>query len=407
MFISRRKAIASLLVTGLSLTAGMTNVGSAFAAVHSPLAQKPEIKKLKASIKKQQITLQKHKLSGKGAKATLKSYTPKVTTQASPLLAADAEATFTEYRVKTTSNPNNRGITAGDNGEGFWFTEVNANRIGKITPQGAITEYSLPLNGYEPRSIANGPDDTLWFTYNKSISGGTNYIGRFTVGSKQVTLFALPNDLSYGASSIVRGPNDTLWFAGANYNSQVALVGSLTAQGAMTIYTIPNATSSSQIAAGPDGALWFNVSANNLNDRGLGRLTTSGDYTFYPLPYVAILDIATGRDNDLWLTTEEDNVIGRITTSGQLTSYALPKNQNAYPDQITHLGNGTFAFGTATSDGRPPTQGEYIGTITPSGDVQLFATPGAIEASDMVYAGWANEVWFTTPQSVYKFRVTN
>jgi hypothetical protein len=76
MFISRRKAIASLLVTGLSLTAGMTNVGSAFAAVHSPLAQKPEIKKLKASIKKQQITLQKHKLSGKGAKATLKSYTP-------------------------------------------------------------------------------------------------------------------------------------------------------------------------------------------------------------------------------------------------------------------------------------------------------------------------------------------
>jgi hypothetical protein len=39
--------------------------------------------------------------------------------------------------------------------------------------------------------------------------------------------------------------------------------------------------------------------------------------------------------------------------------------------------------------------------------VQLFATPGAIEASDMVYAGWANEVWFTTPQSVYKFRVTN
>jgi streptogramin lyase len=63
--------------------------------------------------------------------------------------------TMTEYPVPTP-NAGLIDITAGPDGN-LWFTEQN--KIGRITPQGAITEF--PGSG---RSITAGPDGNLWFT---------------------------------------------------------------------------------------------------------------------------------------------------------------------------------------------------------------------------------------------------
>jgi streptogramin lyase len=54
------------------------------------------------------------------------------------------------------------GITPGPDGN-LWFTEVNGNQIGKITPSGVITEYKIPTSNSMPRGIATGPDSNLWF----------------------------------------------------------------------------------------------------------------------------------------------------------------------------------------------------------------------------------------------------
>ena len=54
-------------------------------------------------------------------------------------------------------------IAAGPDGD-VWFTEAEGDKIGRITPAGTITEYSLPTANSCPGGIAAGPDGNLWFT---------------------------------------------------------------------------------------------------------------------------------------------------------------------------------------------------------------------------------------------------
>jgi virginiamycin B lyase len=50
-----------------------------------------------------------------------------------------------------------------------------ANRIGRITPVGAVTEFPLPTAGSAPVGITAGPDGNLWFAEQAG-----NRIGRIT-----------------------------------------------------------------------------------------------------------------------------------------------------------------------------------------------------------------------------------
>jgi virginiamycin B lyase len=391
--INRRQAIVGLLTASAGLSGVLVPGGVSFAAVSKANVQKLTPKKLKATMKTSQVNLKKQKLRGKTVQTTLQSYTPETNTQAAPLAATAAEATFTKYPVKTTADPFIEGMTKGDTGSDFWFTESEANRIGKITTQGAITEYKLPPSGRYAEKIANGPDDTFWFTYTVDAGKATpNYLGRIVGARGKVTLYVVPGSEVVGdfewAEGIVRGSDDKMWFT--TYKGKV---GNVTDNGTITLYTLGNGNyAQSSIATGPDKALWFDVAGSA--GVGIGRMTTSGDYTFYSLPDMKVGDITTGRNNDLWFTGNS-HTVNRITTSGQLTRYYLPNN--ADPSSIAHLGNGTFAFGAET--GSTP----FIGTITPTGDINFYEAP--VLAGDMVYAGWANEIWFTTRDAIYKFRL--
>ena len=53
-------------------------------------------------------------------------------------------------------------IASGPDGT-VWFTEGDGNRIGKITPNGVITEFATAV-GSLPEGITIGPDGNLWFT---------------------------------------------------------------------------------------------------------------------------------------------------------------------------------------------------------------------------------------------------
>ena len=81
------------------------------------------------------------------------------------------------------------GITAGPDGA-LWFTELDGNKIGRITTAGTITEFTIPTGGSNPIGITAGPDGALWFT-----EGNGNKIGRITTtatpGDPQITEFAL------------------------------------------------------------------------------------------------------------------------------------------------------------------------------------------------------------------------
>ncbi len=54
-------------------------------------------------------------------------------------------------------------LTLGPDGN-IWFTESSANMIGRITLDGVITEFAIPIPNSYPRGIASGVDGNIWFT---------------------------------------------------------------------------------------------------------------------------------------------------------------------------------------------------------------------------------------------------
>ncbi len=143
--------------------------------------------------------------------------------------ASGASITAVEQYPVTTANAVPYGITAGPDGN-LWFTENNANKIGRITPAGDVTEYDLPTAIAFPSVIVAGPDGNLWFT-----AEGGNKIGRITPAG-DVTEFAIPTAgaFPYG---IAAGPDGNLWFTEIQGNK----IGRITPAGVVTEFAIPTA----------------------------------------------------------------------------------------------------------------------------------------------------------------------
>ncbi|GHO97874.1 hypothetical protein KSF_079220 [Reticulibacter mediterranei] len=402
MLMSRRKAIAGILATGAGLSINFATAPLSFASTFATAGTNPSPLKLKATIKNSQIVLKTGKIAGKKAKATLKNYTLKTNAQPAPF-AATTTATFTAFPVTTTSNPRLGNMVKGDDGSSFFFVEEKANRIGKITTQGAITEYLLPLSDYDLHGIANGPDDTFWFTYSQH--RGPAYIGKMIGASGQVTLYNVGSaDDDLNLLDITRGPHDPLWFVGSE------LVGCIYPDGEYTLFHIDAIGTPGSIVTGSDGALWFTYDYHG-DTYGVARITTSGDLTYYPMQDQTD-DITAGDGNDLWFTQENTQRIGRLTTSGQLTQYQLSNVSTTVsapsPRTIARVSSGTYAFAGSTAKlssggGAGPV---YMGTINTSGNIKLYQQPDQNDfPRDAVYAGWANEVWYTTQSKIYKFRL--
>ncbi|HEY7124054.1 MAG TPA: hypothetical protein VH540_08910 [Ktedonobacterales bacterium] len=99
-------------------------------------------------------------------------------------------------------------ITAGPDGA-LWFT-LNTSQIGRMTLQGVFTIFALPpfqdsygrTNPEQPWGITTGPDGNLWFS-------GVQVIGRITPQG-HMSEFSIP---SAGAGvELTAGPDQALWF---------------------------------------------------------------------------------------------------------------------------------------------------------------------------------------------------
>ena len=90
---------------------------------------------------------------------------------------------------------------------------MGAGAIGRITPSGVVTEFSVGLtNNASPVSIVTGPDGNLWLTATTSTGGE---IGRITP-TGVITEYLVPNNTIAGFTSspsgITEGLNNDLWF---------------------------------------------------------------------------------------------------------------------------------------------------------------------------------------------------
>ncbi len=260
------------------------------------------------------------------------AYASGVTTPTKPVRIAQ------EFSAGISANSNLQGIAAGPDGN-LWFTESDGNRIGRITPAGIVTEFSIPTAISYPRGIAAGPDGNLWFTEDSG-----NKIGRITI-SGVVTESAIPT----GGSSlhgIVAGSDGNLWFVESSPNK----IGRITPAGVVTEFPVSTASASYpyEIAAGPDGNLWF----TELNASNIGRITTNGSVTEFSVGR-GQKAIAAGPDDNLWFT-EFTGRIGVLflapPTITRLSPFSGPANATT---SITITGTG-FAPGTTVSFGDTP-----------------------------------------------------
>jgi FG-GAP-like repeat len=130
-------------------------------------------------------------------------------------------------------------------------------------------------------SIAAGPDGALWFTERvacDTICGGK--IGRITTEGAFTEFLPPPGVVGLGG--IATGPDGALWFGGAAgcnfpFGCSETLVGRSTTSGVITL--IPAGNTPKGITAGPGGALWF-TTGNQIGRMSLTpQLLVSGPPT--------------------------------------------------------------------------------------------------------------------------------
>jgi len=239
-------------------------------------------------------------------------------TQTSPPAAIDMmtpKGILKQFRLKVDySGP--VGITVGPDGN-IWFTEFTVDKIGRITPDGTITEFPLPAaatpagsppstpTASNPKGVTEitvGPDSNLWFAEENA-----NQIGRITTNGT-ITEFPLIGPNNY-PTSIVTGPDKNIWFTEVG----TGRIGRMTLAGLITSYLIPTRHSGpSSITVGPDGNIWF--TETNVNQ--IAKLNTkSGKITEVPLPTrdSGPFGIVTGSDNALWFVESKANKIARYS----------------------------------------------------------------------------------------------
>ena len=278
---------------------------------------------------------------------------------------------ITEFPLPKGNYNYSVGITTGSDGN-LWFTMPGSGQIGRITPSGSITEFPLPTRQQGPVGITAGPDGNLWFTeciQNTSVdSCNDSKIGRITPNGA-ITEFPLPNSNS-GPIGITAGPDHNLWFTEYFSNR----IGRITPNGPITEFPLPAPLNGpSEITSGPDGDLWFTMGYSNR----IGRITSNGSITSFSLPASngELSGITAGPDGNLWFTDDFGNQIGRITPKGAIAEFSLPSKSN--PIGITEGPDGNLWF-TQSESGQ-------IGRITPSGSITEFSLspsrgPGGITA---------------------------
>jgi virginiamycin B lyase len=221
---------------------------------------------------------------------------------------------LTEYPIPTPgSGP--LAIATTTSSPDAWFTEFNANKIGRITREGVITEFSIPTPASGPFGITGEiTDDAVWFT---EFNG--NKLGRVS-REGVITEFAIPTADS-GPKGITRGPYGTdIWFTEFRANK----IGWMFREGG-TVHEIAIPTPNS----GPTdianfGSLWF----TEFNANRIGKITVQlmGELLeefVVPTPDSGPSDIDVRQDGRAWFTEKRAKKIGSIDASGAFTEYPV------------------------------------------------------------------------------------
>ncbi|HEX3238657.1 MAG TPA: hypothetical protein VHR18_00805 [Solirubrobacterales bacterium] len=248
-------------------------------------------------------------------------------------------------------------IAAGVDGN-LWFSDPNANAIGRLTGKGEVTEFPLPSAGATPTALAAGPGG-IWFT-----EEAADKVGRISYAGA-IAEFPLP--AGAGPSGIAVGPENALWVT----ERERGRIARVSAAGTVTEYSLPDPDSRPHaIVVGPDGNLWFSDEAAPR----IGRITPAGEIEEFRVPAaLGTYELAVGGDENIWFTA--GNKIGSISTAGETGEPACIYSSCRYPVTALAKGpDGALWFATGLQEaagGGSPEPGE----LAAAGVVGSFLPP--------------------------------
>lgn len=194
---------------------------------------------------------------------------------------------------------NTRGICVAPTGA--VYVTIPPDRIGRITPDGNVVEFSLPFQS-SPHGCAADKQGAIWYTAGNGIGrlfpDGVAIEYRFTTAESRFP------------ENIVLGLDGNMWFTERRANR----VGRITPSGVITEFITTG--SPAGITVGPDGHIWFaqddNAFTTDSNDSALVRCSYSGEMKQYPISATPMGITATS--NALWFTLiNPTNAIGKLT----------------------------------------------------------------------------------------------
>ena len=256
------------------------------------------------------------------------------------------KSTFTEFDIPTASNQH-FGMAVSRHGDIFYTIE---NGIGAYSPR-RNTIRTIDL-GHEVADITRGPDGNLWFTEpDANKIGRLTLIGRHGDANGEVQTYDVPTAFA-GLASIVTGPKNDLWF-GEDLSGQIGHATLDPAGGAPSIeeFSLPAGANSHAvgITTGSDGNVWFaEVFANKIGkiDENTHAITEFDVPTANSQPFW----ITPGPDGALWFTERAAGKLGRITTDGAITETDAPAGASAFVTSIVMGRNRTLWFTEANAD---------------------------------------------------------
>ncbi|MBE3560292.1 MAG: SMP-30/gluconolactonase/LRE family protein [Ktedonobacteraceae bacterium] len=206
------------------------------------------------------------------------------------------------------SAPNDIALDAQGN---VWFTELNADSIGRLDPRtGIFRHYPLTaiksVQTLNPYGITVDAHDLIWFTEaatNRlgSLDPITGQIRQFTVRGTVVPLMEVASD----AQGII-------WATGFSGNLLLKFDPATTT---FTTYIAPSTHNNTGSLYGltitADRAIWLTVAAENV----IARFEPASHlFTYYRIPTASSLPlgIAAGPDHTLWFTEAGGNKLGML-----------------------------------------------------------------------------------------------
>lgn len=301
-----------------------------------------------------------------------------VSTATAPPAAAGTRV----FPVPTSEAGLGRIVTAPDGS--MWFTERDANKVGRITPTGQITEFAFPAEFPGTTTLKDldvAPDGTIWVLY----ESGEN-LRHIRPDGSTITDWSLDPEGDPAGDSLRVAPDGTAWVVGQFDESIVATV---TDAGGQLLPNPPGCEDALGMAA--DGSMWCRTSSglNHLDPAGGGVNYPANNYAAYPYA------IAAGPVGSIWFgryfsgtfaTSPDDGEVGYLDAgSAQVTAFNTG-SRTAPADLVQGLdGNMWFtSIGAAAGIGHVSRTGR--GALTAIGGYEptslTFAPDGSIFTTD-------------------------